>query len=174
MGHVQPGGAAGGPPAPASDPLWPLWRQLTREFGTLRLLASAFTSGAIWGVYGIDLASGLRRSPMARRAFETVAGASDHDLDRLIELGRVNAGRHEAMWRMAVMFYISVPATVLLALVQMAPGAVAAAFFEGSVVLWGLIALLLVWMLCYFAVQWRARQIVAVLEMVRLERPQAG
>ena len=110
---------------------------------------------------------------MARRAFDIVAAASDQDLDRLIELGRVNAQRHEAMWRMAVIFYISAPATVVLALVQIAPEAVLAAILEGSVYLWGAIVLLLVWMLYYFAVQWRARQIIAVLEMIRLERAQA-
>lgn len=132
-------------------------------------------SGTGWGFYGVDLISNLRRSPMAERAFNLLAAVSDRDLERLADLARVNSQRHDSMWRMSVMFYVSVPATGALALLQIAPEAVAAAFTEGSVVLWVAIGAILSSMLYYFGAHWRARQILAVLEMVRLERNlQAG
>ena len=102
-----------------------------------------------------------------------MADVTDQDLDRLADLARVNAQRHDSMWRMLVMFYVSVPATLLLALLQVFPDAVLAAIREGSFLLWTPVGVLLVSMLYYFGAQWRARQVVALLEIARLERAQA-
>lgn len=172
MGHLEPGGAASGSSAldrPA-DPLWPLWKQVAAEFRTSRLLKAAFGSGAGWGFYGVDLVSGLHGGVTARRTAALLSAVDDATLVRLIELAAVNLKRNDGMWRLAVMFYVTVPATLLIAGLDAAPDLMAEIFRP---VLWTFILmlpLLTLQLLFYFATQWRAGQIVGVLEMIRIER----
>ncbi|WP_282008258.1 hypothetical protein [Brevundimonas aveniformis] len=154
----------------APERLWATWRGLTGEFGMWRLLGHISRSPGGYSLYGIDLVSTLRETPMARGAFKRLAEVPDETLVHLAELAAVNHSRHQSMWRLAVLFYVSVPVTLVLAGLQGAPD------FIGEVLVtagWGLAAvvgLLTVWILVYFAHQWRSQLIVAVLELIRIER----
>ncbi len=160
-------------PAPepeADDPLWTLWRALVREFRFSRLLGLVAFSRSGWGLYGVDVVSTLSGSAMARGARAVLAEAPDGLLERLIALAAVNARRNEAMWRMAALFYVTAPVTLFLAGLEGAPDFVRGFFAERGPFLAVLVGLMTVWLLYYFANQWRARQMEAVLELVRIER----
>lgn len=168
MGHVQPGGAAATPLT--ADPLWPTWRALVREFRFSRLLRQLATSRSGYGFYGVDVISTLRETPMAEGGLAILTTASDGLLDRLAALAAVNARRNEALWRMAALFYVTVPATLFLAGLEGAPDIVALVLAEAVVPLILTVVSLTAWLLYYFASQWRARQIEAVIELARIER----
>lgn len=156
------------PPAAAA------WRRLVGCFGTWRLARAALTSLALFGIYSLDRVSSLRRSPMGRDALAMLDGVGEADFAALSALAAINQERNEAMWRMAVMFYISVPVTLALATFQIAPGFVRNLPQWLPLPFWAAVTGLLVFMLYSFITLWRARQITAVLALVKLERDHAA
>lgn len=173
MGHLEPGGEAGSAAA-LSDPLWPLWRQVAGQFTLVRMLTSGLGSRAGWGLHTVDFVSSLRRTPMARGAFALLDGVPAAELARLAELAEVNSRRNEALWRVIVVLYVTVPVTGLLVGLQAAPELVLRVIAEGSTLLWAVFLSMGLSMIYYLATLWRARQITAVLELVRLERSAPG
>ena len=170
MGHVQSGGAAANEDPLAPEAVWPLWRALVREFQFRRLLWRLICSPSGYGWYGVDIISTLRTMPSGRRALALLKDAPDLQLERLARLAELNARRSEAHWRMAALFYITVPGSLFVAGLQGAPeytrDFVTAMGWVGT----GLILFLMLQMLYYFATQWRARQVEAVIELERIAR----
>lgn len=154
----------------AHEPLWAMWRALVSEFRFSRLVGVLVTSGSGYGFYGVDVVSSLNRSPMARRARAVVADVPDEVLDQLIAVAAVNARRNEAMWRMGALFYVTVPVTLFLAGLEGAPDYMREFIRDTAALLVIQVVALTIWLLYYFANQWRARQIEAVLELIRIER----
>lgn len=152
------------------DPLWPVWRRLVQEFGTRRLFLHLSTSKSGMGFYGADVISTLRATPMAEAGLAVLADVSDDLLLRLGDLAVLNAKRNESMWRLAALFYVSVPLTLVLTGLEGAPEIVKDMLARS----WGVFAvcggLITLWLLYYFGNQWRARQIEAVIELARIER----
>lgn len=170
MGHVQPSGAAAGPQEGlAADDLWPLWRALVRHFRLWRLLGLLWSPSG-WGFYGVDVISTLRSAPASKSALVMLRGMTDVQLERLARMAELNARRNEAHWRMAALFYITVPGSLFLAALQGAPESTREMVRDlgwwATVLILGVMAQ----MLYYFATQWRARQIEAVIELARIER----
>lgn len=151
-------------------PAWAVWRRLVAEFKTSRLLGTTFGSGMALGLYGVDLASSLRRTPTARRALVLLETVDDATLADLAAIAEVNVQRNDAMWRLAVMFYVTVPATIVVAGIDAAPDIIAEIIRPLALLLLILLPLLTIQLLLYFATHWRARQIAAVLEFARIER----
>ena len=170
MGHVKSRGKASIARVEQPDELWPTWRRLVREFGLGRLLSHLARSGSGWGFYGVDVVSTLRATPMATAALAVLEPIDDETLDRLADLASVNARRNDSMWRFAALFYITVPVTLFLAGLEGAPDFIREYLqtmgWVGAVLAFGLT----VQMLYYFTAQWRARQIEAVIDIVRIER----
>lgn len=152
------------------DPLWPLWRALAAEFRAGRVLRHVFTSRAGWGFYGLDIVSTFRASPMARRSLAMMVEVPDDLLRRLLAVASLNARRNEAMWRMAAMFYVTVPVTLVLAGLQGAPEFVRSIISDTGPGLGLAVAAMTIWLLYYFFSLWRARQVEAVVELARIER----
>lgn len=150
--------------------VWPLWRTVLKGFSPWRTMRLALTSTAVFGVYGVDFASSLRTTPMARDAFAALKGVSDARLAEVAALAALNVQRNEAMWRLAVIFYVSVPVTLALAAIQAVPGAVRYVMHVAALPFWIAVGGLVLFMLYAFLTQWRARQVAAVLELVRIER----
>ncbi|RZJ17815.1 MAG: hypothetical protein EON91_07735 [Brevundimonas sp.] len=128
-----------------------------------------------WGFYDLDLASSLLKIPAVQEARMRLSGASPDLLDRLAGVAAVNARRSEALWKAAALFYITVPVTLTLATLQAAPEFMRV-FLATSFSVFGVataIATLCIalQMLFYFGVYWRASQIVAVIDLVKVERP---
>ena len=183
MGHVKPDGAAAGAkptpveatPAAASGDgrvarVWDLWRLLVKEFRTHRLLIALMTTWDASGFYGMDRISNLASSKMAKGARELLSSVDDDTLDALAALANTNAQRNEAMWRLAALFYVSVPMALFLASLDIASDLVREQIAASGGILFFVLAATTVQMLYYFAVNWRARQVVAVLEILTVER----
>ena len=170
MGHVQSGGAAANEDPLGADAVWPLWRALAKTFRFRSLLWRLIRSPSGWGYYGVDVVSTLRTMPSGRRALAMLREAPDLQLERLARLAELNARRNEAHWRMAALFYITVPGSLFLAGLQGAPEYTRAFVDEMGWVGTALILFLMLQMLYYFATQWRARQVEAVVELARIER----
>lgn len=156
--------------APTEDRVWALWRKLVKEFGLSRLIWTSVTSRTGWGFYGVDMASTLRGTPMARGAIAVLTDVSIKEVGRLGAVATVNAQRSDAMWRMAVLFYVSVPFTLFLAGLQGAPALMKTMFSERGYMLVPVVIMMTLWLVVYFANQWRAKQIVAVLDLALIER----
>lgn len=170
MGYVQSGGAAANEDPLAAEAVWPLWRALAKTFRFRSLLWRLICSPSGYGWYGVDVISTLRTMPSGRRALAMLKDVPDLQLERLARLAELNARRNEAHWRMAALFYITVPGSLFVAGLQGAPeytrDFVTAMGWIGT----GLILFLMLQMLYYFATQWRARQVEAVIELARIER----
>ena len=174
MGHLEPGGAAGAARTVGAQYVWELWRRLAAAFGPLRTLRAAAFSKASFGFYGVDFASSLRRTPMTQIAAEILKDAPPDALEAVAEIAEINAQRNDAMWRVAVIFYVSVPVTLFLAAMEALPGFGMAVFGKSSVGLWIAVAALTLFLLYYMLTQWRARQILAALKLLMIERRLAG
>jgi hypothetical protein len=152
------------------DPLWPVWRTLVREFRTRRLFRHLSVSRSGMGLYGADVISTLRETPMARGGLAVLADVSDELLLRLGDLAALNARRNESLWKLAVLFYVSVPMTLFLTGLEGAPEVAKQMLARSFGVLAVCGGLMTLWLLYYFGNQWRARQIEAVIELARIER----
>ncbi|MFN4297986.1 MAG: hypothetical protein ACK4FB_14245 [Brevundimonas sp.] len=170
MGHIKSGGAAANEDPLAADSVWPLWRALVREFGLWCMVVRLSRSFSGWGLYGVDVISTLGDLPWARRALATLRDLPEVQLERLARLAELNARRNEAHWRMAALFYITVPASLFVAGLQGAPEYTRAMVSDLGPWVTLLILGVVVQMLYYFATQWRARQVEAVIELARIER----
>ncbi|MFJ6023839.1 hypothetical protein ACIQC9_04475 [Brevundimonas sp. NPDC092305] len=157
-------------PSGTEDPLWPTWRALVKAFGFGRLFMHLSTSLSGAGFYGADVVSTLRATRMAKAGLEILEPVSDTLLQRLLDLAEINARRNEAMWRMAALFYVTVPVTLILAGLERTPRLLELAFAEIGWILAFLAVGLTLQLLYYFANQWRARQIEAVIGLARIER----
>ena len=158
----------------AEDLLWALWRDVVSEFGLRRMMWSLIRSKTGWGFYGMDMASTLRATPMARGAIARLSGVSPRELERLAALAGVNGRRGEAMWRMAVMFYVTVPVGIFLAGLEGAPDFIKSFGERQGFLVVPFVLLLTIWLAVYFANQWRAKQVEAVIDMARIERGLVG
>ena len=123
-----------------------------------------------WGYYSVDVISTLRALPMAKRALAMLRDTPDLQLERLARLAELNARRNEAHWRMVALFYITVPGSLFLAALQGAPQYTRGMISDMGLWATGLILGVMVQMLYYFSSNWRARQIEAVIDLVRIDR----
>ena len=170
MGHIQSGGASANEDPLAPEAVWPLWRALVREFRFHRLFWRLIRSPSGWGYYSVDVISTLRALPMAKRALAMLRDTPDLQLERLARLAELNARRNEAHWRMVALFYITVPGSLFLAALQGAPQYTRGMISDMGLWATGLILGVMVQMLYYFSSNWRARQIEAVIDLVRIDR----
>ena len=157
--------AADGP-----DPLWAVWRDVVAEFGLRRMIWSLMRSRTGWGLYGVDVVSTLRTMPMTVDAMALLADLPPKELLRLGELAAVNARRNEAMWRMGALFYVTIPVTLTLAGLENAPDIFKLMLAKNALMVAIGVVLMTLWLLVYFANQWRARQIEAIIDLARIER----
>ncbi|WP_428149256.1 hypothetical protein [Brevundimonas sp.] len=154
----------------APDALWALWRDVVAEFGLRRMAWSLMRSKTGWGIYGADMASTLRATPMAEGAITRMSDVPPREMERLAGLAGINARRGEAMWRLAVLMYVTVPVGVFLAGLEGVPEVIKTVV-AGQALMFGVFVILLtLWLLVYFANYWRAKQIEAVIDLARLER----
>lgn len=176
MGHVEPEGAVEGgdrrqlKPRPLDHPVWPLWLAYKRLFPTLGMLLSGATTPGSWGWFGNDVVSGLRRNPSTSKAFALVHDAPPDLFNALSALATLNQRRQELGFQMLAVFYVTVPVTLFVSAGEIAPEATLVFARNQADTLFGIVAALIATMLIYLASLWRARQMVQVLDLIRLER----
>ena len=152
------------------DANWAVWQRLVKAFGFSRMVLHLSASKSGLGFYGVDVISSLSRTPMALAAQEVLQPLDDGQMAVLHEMARINAERNAAIWKMAALFYVSGPTSVLVLAFQLAPEFTREVLRQGS---WGIataFVLLTLWMMVYYSIHWRASQIQAVIELERAQR----
>lgn len=153
--------------------VWALWRAYKRLFRTLTLpLSTLFTPGA-WGWLGNDVVSGLRKNPSTKRALDLLAPLPDPLFDKLSALASVNLRRQEQGFQVLAIFYVSVPLTAALLFGEIAPGEVLSLLRDETRAVLQLVVMLGGATVLYMAALWRARQMVHVIDLARIERGQS-
>lgn len=174
MGHVQPGGEAEpqapGPLTPQEAAYWPVWRRLCREFPTWSFVFSAILTPAAWRTIVNDLVSGLRANRSTKRAFQLTAGLSDEDIEALAAIAALNQRRHDWVMRILIVVYLTIPATLATLAAEVMGDGLISVLREQAQASAALIVGLVIAILIYFMAQWRARQMVGVLELIRIDR----
>ena len=169
MGHVEPDGAI----AAAETDIWALWKQLKGYFPAWSLLPSSFYTPGAWGYLGVDFISGFRRNRSTRQAFELLNGVDDGVFDAVSALANLNSRRQDQMLRAVVIAYLTVPISIIAILAEVA-GASLMSFVRENLLMsiqFGAGATLA--SLSYYLSHWRSRQIVSVLDLIRIERGQS-
>jgi len=185
MGHVEPGGETAGAqpglslprfrPRPfwrtgdPPHPVWPLWWALKKEFALWRAPLSWLGTPGSWTYFGNDFVSGLRRNASTARAF-ALLDAAPEQFERVQALGALNLRRHEVMFQFVALIYISIPVTIVLGLAEIMPEGLIEMFRANQIGIWQLAGAFTVGAGVYLVGVWRARQLMAVLELWRIER----
>ena len=188
MGHVESGGEVAGPETAglkaagglfrprqfwrarnAPHPVWDLWWGLKKEFSLWSAPASWLGTPGSWSYFGNDFVTGLRRNRSTERAFALLDAAPDQ-FEGAVALAALNARRHEQMFHVVALGYISIPVTILLGLAEVMPESLIEQFHAHQVFVWQMVGALTFGISVYMIGLWRARQLVSVLELWRLER----
>lgn len=154
--------------------LWPLWRRLKALFPVWSLIPSSFYTPGAWGYAGVDFVSGFRRNPSTLKTFDLLDGVDDAGFEALYALANLNARRQDQILRFVIICYLTVPLSILALLAELA-GDSLLSFTRTH--MWEVISLLVavgLGPITYMMSQWRSRQIIGVLDLVRIERVQAS
>ena len=122
---------------------------------------------------GVDFISGFRRNRSTRQAFELLEGIDDGVFDAVSALANLNARRQDQMLRAVVVAYLTVPISIVAILAELA-GDSLVSFVRDHLqmsIQFGVGATLAP--LSYYLSHWRSRQIVSVLDLIRIERGQS-
>ena len=152
------------------DEIWAVWRDLVRAFGFGRMLCHLSVSKSGLGIYGVDVISSLARTPMARAAQPHLLPLDDRQLAVLHELARINAERNSAIWKMAALFYVTGPTTLLVSSFQLAPDFVRMALEVGRYLWVVLFVGMTLGLFYYYSIFWRAALVQAVIELEQAQR----
>ena len=187
MGHVESGGEVAGPGAEAlkparrgrprhfwrprnpPHPVWALWWSLKGLFAIWTAPSEAVGSPGSWSYFGNDFITGLRRNESTAKAF-VLLDAAPEQFDGVADLARLNLTRHEQMFNFVALIYFSIPVTVILGAAELMPDNLIAAFKANQFAFWYMLAVLTIVAGVYLVGLWRARQLMSVLELWRIER----
>lgn len=150
--------------------VWHLWKTIGQMFPTWSLIPSSFYTPGAWGYLGVDFISGFRQNPSTRRAFTLLEAVDDATFDALFALAELNARRQEQMFRAVVVGYLTVPVSVLALVAELAGDSMMAIARAHTEVVIQMAVVLTLGPLGYAMSHWRARQIVSVLDLIRIER----
>ena len=160
-------------PMPGAAEAWGLWTRLKAHFPAWSLIPSSFYTPGAWGYMGVDFITGFRRNPSTLAAFDILAGADEATFDAVVALAALNARRQDQMFRAVVIGYLTVPITLLALFAEIA-GASIMPFARAHA---GVIIPLIVGSagapLSYGMSAWRSRQMLGVLDLIRIERGQS-
>lgn len=152
---------------------WVLWDKLRRLFPAWNLFLEGFYTPGAWGYMGVDFLSGFRRNPSTAKAFALLDGVDEATFDALSALASLNARRHDQMVRAVVLIYLTVPLSIAALTADLAGDSMLSFLRAHSTVAIQVAAGITLGPLSYLQGQWRARQIVGVLDLIRIERGQA-
>lgn len=152
------------------DALWATWATLTSEFKFSRLFRHLLSSRSGWGLYDVDVVSTLTATPMAKAARPILSTLSPAELAALLAIARINAARNDSLWKMAALFYVSAPVSTVLAAFQIAPNFTRKVMATGGVGFVLISLSLIISLLFYYSINWRAGQVAALIELELIER----
>jgi len=146
------------------------WRRLKRLFPTWALFGSSFATPGAWTMIGNDFISGLRRNRSTRQTFALLEDVSGDDFDTLTALAALNSRRQEQVWRIVFLAYITVPLTLVATWSEIAPDGVQTYVRDNPEMTLLIVLGLTSGAVTYWMSFWRSRQMVSVLDLVRIER----
>ena len=152
---------------------WALWDKLRRLFPAWSLFLDAFHTPGAWGYMGVDFLSGFRKNRSTQRAFELLEGVDDATFDTLSALASLNTRRHDQMLRAVVIAYLTLPLSIAALLAELAGDSVLGFVETQPELTIQLVVGVTMAPVSYFMGHWRSRQIVGVLDLIRIERGQA-
>ncbi|MBU1346895.1 MAG: hypothetical protein KKA16_08070 [Alphaproteobacteria bacterium] len=153
--------------------LWALWNQLKRLFPTWSLIPSSFYTPGAWGYLGVDFVSGFRRNPSTKKTFQLLEAVDEPTFDALSALANLNVRRQDQMLRAVVLAYLTVPLSIAALLAEISGDGVLAFVNANRTMVIQIVLVATLAPLGYLMSHWRSRQIVGVLDLVRIERGQA-
>ncbi len=159
--------------APAPEDLWALWRRLKGYFPTWSLIPSGFYTPGAWGYVGVDFLSGFRRNRSTNQAFDLAKDLDDATFDALSALANLNARRQDQMLRAVVLGYLTAPLTIIAVLAEVAGDSMLAFVMANRANVIGMASVAALGPLGYLMSHWRSRQMVGVLDLIRIERGQS-
>lgn len=157
----------------AAAGLWTLWGRLKALFPVWSLIPSSFYTPGAWGYAGVDFVSGFRRNPSTLKAFALLKDVDDALFDALSALASLNARRQDQMLRAVVIGYLTIPLSILALLAEVAGDTVMSFLRAHSDEIIPFVAAVTLAPITYGMSHWRSRQIISVLDLVRIERGQA-
>lgn len=182
MGHIESDGEVAEPkPAPRrrlttiwregeeTHPAWTVWWRLKRNFSLAKAPASWFGTPGSWTYFGNDFLTGLRRNESTRLSFELLDERPEL-FEALRDLAALNLKRHEQMFQFIALLYVTVPVTVILGLAEVMPDDLVRLFAQQQLAVLILVGAMTFGALVYLVGMWRARQLLAVMELWRIER----
>ena len=152
---------------------WRLWTELHAHFPAWSLIPSSFYTPGAWGYLGVDFISGFRRNPSTIAAFKVLEGADDSMFDAVAALAALNARRQEQMFRAVVIAYLTVPVSILALLAEVAGDSVMAFARAHADLVIPIVVGSASAPVSYGMSHWRSRQILGVLDLIRIERGQS-
>ena len=152
---------------------WRLWGALKARFPAWSLIPSSFYTPGAFGYLGVDFISGFRRNPSTIAAFEILDGADEATFDAVSALAALNARRQDQMFRAVVIGYLTVPISVLALLAELAGDSMISFARQYADLIIPLAVGFAAAPLSYGMSSWRSRQILGVLDLIRIERGQA-
>lgn len=153
-----------------AERVWALWRTLKGYFPAWSLLPSSFYTPGAWTMWGIDLLSGFRRNRNTRQSFNLLKDAPVAEFEGVVALAALNQRRQGAIFQATAVAYVTVPLTLLATGAEIAPEQVEQLIRDNLTVAIQMFAGTTVGVLYYFSGWWRARQMMAVLDLIRIER----
>lgn len=153
--------------------LWDLWRQLKRLFPSWSLLPSSLYTPGAWGYLGVDFVSGFRRNPSTIKAFALLEGVDDALFDAVSALASLNARRQDQMLRVVILGYLTVPLSIMALLAEVAGDSVITFIRTRPDQTAQIVITATLGPVMYLMSHWRSRQIIGVLDLIRIERGQS-
>lgn len=153
--------------------LWALWKQLKSYFPVWSLLPSSLNTPGAWGYAGVDFLSGFRKNPSTIRSFALLDGVDEPTFDALSALANLNVRRQEQMLRAVILGYLTIPLSVMALLAELAGDSVMTFIKQKPDLTLQIVFIATLGPAMYLMSHWRSRQIVSVLDLIRIERGQA-
>ncbi len=150
--------------------LWDLWRRLKRNFPAWSLLPSGLYTPGAWGYIGVDFISGFRRNKSTQQTFDLLDGVDDKTFDALYALAGLNGRRQDQMLKAVVIGYLTLPLSIIAVVADIEGDSVSAFIREHSTTVYQIIAMVTLGPLTFLMSQWRSRQMIGVLDLIRIER----
>jgi hypothetical protein len=150
--------------------LWDLWRRLKRNFPAWSLLPSGFYTPGAWGYVGVDFVSGFRKNRSTRQTFDLLKDVDEPMFDAVYALASLNARRQDQMLKAVVIGYLTLPLSVIAIIADIEGDSVAAFIREHSTAVYQIVATVTLGPLTFLMSQWRSRQMIGVLDLIRIER----
>ncbi len=143
------------------------WRGVASHFPLWRFLIDLVFDPSSWQMVGADITTLVMKSKNARRAVQVLEGASAEILDALATVARVNEQRSNDIFRPVFLGYVSIPIALAAMLSDAAPDMLSTLVREYTPSIVILLVGALVFPILYFCGNWRAKQILWVIELYR-------